>query len=639
MVERAWKSHAPAFGTPSEYNTFELAKSQTTLTDERVIEWKGFVFPLSVQSFSLTEDAKVAKYEYALRDGAELERVKSARVFSVSGVFVSQPEKNLVASKFVKTLRELNDNKPGYLRHKDLGDFLCIMKNLKIDEKGDEEFVEAGKRHRTYNFSCEFWEHTPIGALNLSTSERIFPAPLARPSSATYSANAGTGTDTPERATRRKYWKPKNREYIIGTSYQENNYKTAHDLFYALKKEKISIASSTWEDIKDNGKETDLQKEAKTTYETYEKVKTGETVMSSQDTDWASLYNDDGSESQRQRMVRVAILEDTNGGFITHTSQTFYKVQINETALDIAKKFNVSVQELIDANKEYFVRAELRDQVALPTKGGILAQIPFGMDWVKYTEIYGGSTRILANYGVPCGDTCPDGTQNSHKGVDFPPYNGGAVIAPCGGVIDYAGWLDTTEDYGVNGTKFGLGVILKVEVNGKTYKLKFAHMSSLAGGNMASFPYHGTGASAVGAVVQKGQLLGAMGNSGRVGYSCNPTCSFNQYNYSERNANPAAKQLHFEVWGNCSSTNYSPQKNGAYGGNVIEPRTFFNEVAGESVGTASNDTLGVYDSVLLSTMTEGYNWRSLIKLRVDDTILIPNTAEYSTNIQTYQVFA
>ena len=59
------------------------------IRNNTLIMWKDFAFPVSIMSFKIKEDAKVASYEYAGRNGSEQERVQAYRVFVVSGVFTN----------------------------------------------------------------------------------------------------------------------------------------------------------------------------------------------------------------------------------------------------------------------------------------------------------------------------------------------------------------------------------------------------------------------------------------------------------------------------------------------------------------------------------------------------------------------
>lgn len=76
-----------------------------------VIMWKSFAFPMSIETFQIKEDAKVATYEYAGRNGAEQERVLAYRVFTMSGRFtLDSGDKD--PSYYAQKLRQLNDNEP-----------------------------------------------------------------------------------------------------------------------------------------------------------------------------------------------------------------------------------------------------------------------------------------------------------------------------------------------------------------------------------------------------------------------------------------------------------------------------------------------------------------------------------------------
>ena len=57
---------------------------------------------MSITEFSMREDAKLATYEYAGRDGAEHERVLAPRGFTITGIF-SQDDNNDSPITYVKS--------------------------------------------------------------------------------------------------------------------------------------------------------------------------------------------------------------------------------------------------------------------------------------------------------------------------------------------------------------------------------------------------------------------------------------------------------------------------------------------------------------------------------------------------------
>lgn len=181
-----------------------------------VFKYKSFVFPVSITEFSIKEEAKVATYEYAWRNGAEHERVLNYRTFSLSGTFTySSGEKT--PAYYANRLRLLNNNEPWLFVHPTFGAYRCIIKSLDITESGEElEFrpdASASERSRpdaevfnnlgwtgrgfrdkkasiakedhavpNYKFSIEFWEHTPPNAATLDqTVGKLFPAAVVKP--------------------------------------------------------------------------------------------------------------------------------------------------------------------------------------------------------------------------------------------------------------------------------------------------------------------------------------------------------------------------------------------------------------------------------------------------------------------------
>lgn len=186
--------------------------------------WKDFSFPMSIETFQIKEEAKVATYEYAGRNWAEQERVLSYRVFSLSGRFtLDSGDKD--PSYYAQKLRQLNDNTPWVLAHPVFWTYRCICKNLtltndwnelesstgsnqewaflnnsginmslwswtRLKAKVAEQWLKVLPRQRAipnYRFSLEFWESTPPNAASLQTQlSKLFPATSVKPTSDNY---------------------------------------------------------------------------------------------------------------------------------------------------------------------------------------------------------------------------------------------------------------------------------------------------------------------------------------------------------------------------------------------------------------------------------------------------------------------
>lgn len=153
------------------------------------IKWWEFTFPLSLFEFNMTEQSKVATYEYAWRNWAEHERVLSYRVIKISGEFISWAGTK-TPEQYVKQLRLSNDNKPAELVHPTLGRFVCIMKDLSIKQKWDGYSYDNGAYEPSYAFEAEFWEHTPPKARTLKwETEKLFPAVNPKPANDLYKSS------------------------------------------------------------------------------------------------------------------------------------------------------------------------------------------------------------------------------------------------------------------------------------------------------------------------------------------------------------------------------------------------------------------------------------------------------------------
>ena len=162
-----------------------MFKRQESITIIR----KWFPFPVSVESFAMNEDAKTATYEYALRDGAEHERVKAFRKFRISWIFALESGGRTPAY-YVDRLRRSNNNLPWVFFHPVFGAYTCIIASMEINESGeDNEAVGTDDTiYTNYRFSIEFRESTdPSAARNATRTSRLYPAVNVRPPSNFYS--------------------------------------------------------------------------------------------------------------------------------------------------------------------------------------------------------------------------------------------------------------------------------------------------------------------------------------------------------------------------------------------------------------------------------------------------------------------
>lgn len=180
------------FGGLSLNNWAILKLNQVFEKNKQMFQWKDFIFPYSIKSFDYTSSAKTATYEYAMRDGAEHERVRNYRVFKISGVFATQYDQNgnqtgESALYYAKKLLAMENNEAGILVHKDFGQFYCIMKDLRITQTGEEEQVWNTDRDPCFNFDIEFWEQLSTNINDIMTlTKRLMPAPETKPISDYY---------------------------------------------------------------------------------------------------------------------------------------------------------------------------------------------------------------------------------------------------------------------------------------------------------------------------------------------------------------------------------------------------------------------------------------------------------------------
>lgn len=267
-----------------------IPRSKTT-----ILSYKGFEFPICLTEFALVEDAKIATYEYAGRDGAEHERVLNYRVFKVSGIFITESGTS-EPSFYVNSLRSLNDNQPGRLFHKDFGGFDCIMKNLQITQSPEEyENITTTADDtevdiQNFKFSIEFWENKDPAAINTEDAlSKLFPAFNTKPFSDYYDQNL--------------------------------RYANANEMFIAIKKGNLIPGTDPIENSEWLLYDYDLRQEAFSEWIDYLE---------------AGGYDHDNT--------------------ISTDTDSVYTVQPGDTAFTIAATFKISVDELYNINKGFEVR-------------------------------------------------------------------------------------------------------------------------------------------------------------------------------------------------------------------------------------------------------------------------------------------
>ena len=114
-----------------------------------------------------------------------------------------------------------------------------------------------------------------------------------------------------------------------------------------------------------------------------------------------------------------------------------------------------------------------------PSASGFVRPTPYGY----ITSYYGG--RIHPIFG----------TASYHSGVDIAANTGTDVYATTSGKVIYS-YASSGSEYG----GFGRAVLIAHNVNGKTYTSLYGHLSSAS--------------VSIGEVVQRGQVIGAVGSTG-----------------------------------------------------------------------------------------------------------------------------
>ena len=248
------------------------------IRNNTVILWKDFPFPMSIESFKIKEEAKVATYEYAGRNWAEHERVLKYRVFNITGIFTTDSW-NEVPSFYVNKLRQLNDNTPWVLAHPVFWTYRCIIKNFEVSEdwaelehspgitpasaylnmswinlsqwwgttlnklaKEASTKVSYSKRAvPNYRFSIEFWESIPPTAASLQTSlNKLFPATTVKP------ANDNYMTSNKYKTVEELYWALVNGQILPGVDAIKNAEWLAYDYNFRKQAYDMWIADPKW---------------------------------------------------------------------------------------------------------------------------------------------------------------------------------------------------------------------------------------------------------------------------------------------------------------------------------------------------------------------------------------------------------
>lgn len=551
-----------------------LSTAQAKPTQVQWVQWKDFVFPVSITKFEYTSDAKVATYEYAMRDGAEHERVVSYKILNISGIFlISNPDSPTDAYDNVKKLQATDDNRPGIFKHKDFGEFLCILKSLKISQQADYEQRFSAKIFPTYTFDMEFWEHTPSNSPKLQDmTSTLFPAPSV---------------------------KPPNNNYLSGTTFTEADYKNYQTLFAAIRSGKItpSAKDPLWTSLYVGGKPTQIQKDAVTAWNLYNDVLSKKVIPGTKQPTWTALYVN-GQATDAQKFVYNVYVTDTKNGLLVSKGEKWYVVQTSDDPVSIAKKFGTDIDALWQINRGVKVRNTPRTS-APPAIGDGVGTGGGGAGGAAFTPVV---SRTWEDYRRSIGNGNVTGLFPNYSGQTGP-YHGGMDIDGNAGdkIYAFSEGLCSRAEYRTNG--YGLQVYIQ---SSDGYTQIYGHLSAIFPAEDPNTSNHMS--ALVGTHVQAGQLIGLMGASGNV--HPRPQEAYNSY--AQRGLNQGS-HLHFEVRNSV--------------GTRVNPKDYVTSRSGLNVGTSpvlpttlpSENT----STPILGTATDGLYWNTVMQLWPGDRIKIP----------------
>lgn len=175
-----------------------------------------------------------------------------------------------------------------------------------------------------------------------------------------------------------------------------------------------------------------------------------------------------------------------------------HKVAKGETIYTVAKKYDLDESEaqvIVDYPFNEFLNDEtfelaIGQQLMVP--GGIIKQVAVVVPQKKqviFTDVPGAVTGS-GSFMRPAAGLLTQGYSFYHKGFDIANRSGGSIYAADSGVVSVAGWVDNS----------GYGRRVMID-HGNGYVTLYGHMSTVQ--------------VQVGQKVQRGEVLGQMGSTGR----------------------------------------------------------------------------------------------------------------------------
>ena len=459
-VDRVQNAEAAKTFPPVNYDKSALTSAQAVIKNLNTFRWKEFEFPASVLEFDYVSEAKVATYEYAMRDGAEHERVKQFLVFRLRGLFIGEG-----ALENAKKLISTDNNKTGIFFHADFIEKECILKSLNVQQRGEEEYTEEATRYPAFEFQCEFWEQVPNTAVALgSITSTIMPAPIS---------------------------KPESDYYLTNTTITEADYKTDWDLFKAIRAGKVNPSNSDddWTAMYVSGAETGLMTISRTAWVLYNQIIDGDIRPGTNEESWTALYeNDEPTKAQRIAWWAWSALNENDA--VISEKQQWYVVKAGDTPSVIANNFGLSIMDLYSANQGVYVRDNPVSGSIEQSGGGEIPSTTL-KTWNAYLATIGngatkGTEAVTAYFGAE-GYGEGEGLGLYHNGIDIDGVVDDIIYAYIAGNVEYAAY------------ETGYGSVIKIRSD-DGYLQKYAHLNDIL--------------VSVGDRIATGQKIGVMGASG-----------------------------------------------------------------------------------------------------------------------------
>lgn len=173
-----------------------------------------------------------------------------------------------------------------------------------------------------------------------------------------------------------------------------------------------------------------------------------------------------------------------------------HKVRSGETVYSVAKKYSISAQAIVDfpfnefTNDETFALA-VGQELVVPD--GVMPDVQPWSPSSSLARVMTPSAGVVSATGSwiwPAAGTITQRFYPWHKGLDIANKSGGSILAADSGVVVVAGWPDNV----------GYGNRVMVD-HGNGYRTLYAHLSRIS--------------VAVGQTVNRGDVLGLMGSTGR----------------------------------------------------------------------------------------------------------------------------